>query len=302
MPDNKFHQMKYIQISSIIVKNNNIRLESNKTADEELLTSINANGLIQPIGVTPIKNDTYQLVCGHRRLDAVKKLGWTEIPAVIFDSENCKSITIVENLQRKELSNIELALGVMMLVDETTSSYDEIGLMIGKKHKSWVSRVYKFAKCYQEKNKTVSFTKLPLSTYLELVNSPELLVKAEDENWTQLRAREEASTTKKCKEIPKSNLVNQQNNSSLKSSDSLLPAYYKQSQLVAYNPIEFKDNGFTINAFYFDKHQAFDVEAVVEKLFELQNNLDFAIKIIREHENGNSSIPDDLKEEFHDVL
>ena len=75
------------------------------TGIDELAASIQAHGLMQPIVVRPVANG-YELVAGHRRLEAARLLGWTEIAVIVRDENEDEAyiLTLVENLQREDLS------------------------------------------------------------------------------------------------------------------------------------------------------------------------------------------------------
>jgi|GEM_PF-2956899 len=75
-----------------------------------LAIAIQADGLIHPISVRPV-GDGYQLVAGHHRLEAAKRIGWTDIPATVrdIDATEAQLIEINENLIRKELSVLQQA-------------------------------------------------------------------------------------------------------------------------------------------------------------------------------------------------
>ena len=78
---------------------------------DELAASIAEHQLLQPVVVRRRGRSGYELIAGHRRLEAVKKLGWTEIPAVVRDETSAKAyiLTLVENLQREDLTPRELS-------------------------------------------------------------------------------------------------------------------------------------------------------------------------------------------------
>src|SRR6266540_3601503 len=71
----------------------------------ELAESIRAHGLLQPIVLRPV-DESFEVVAGHRRLAAVRDLGWTDIPAVVREANEGEAfvLTLVENLQRSDLS------------------------------------------------------------------------------------------------------------------------------------------------------------------------------------------------------
>jgi ParB family chromosome partitioning protein len=87
------------------------------TGIDELAASIRAHGLMQPIVVRPVAKG-YELVAGHRRLEAVRSLGWTEITAIVRDENEDEAyiLTLVENLQREDLTPKEEASALEALL------------------------------------------------------------------------------------------------------------------------------------------------------------------------------------------
>jgi ParB family chromosome partitioning protein len=84
-----------------------------------LAASIQAHGLMQPIVVRPVANG-YELVAGHRRLEAARLLGWTEIAVIVRDenADEAYILTFVENLQREDLTADEEAEALGVFVRE----------------------------------------------------------------------------------------------------------------------------------------------------------------------------------------
>ncbi|MEA1997482.1 MAG: ParB/RepB/Spo0J family partition protein, partial [Gemmatimonadota bacterium] len=106
----------------------------NPEAIEEMASSIEAQGLIQPVVVNDRGDGNYELISGERRLRAVRKLGWKDIPAVVrkVSDEKMLEITLVENLQREDLSPVEEAAGYKRLVEEFSLTQAEIAQRVGK--------------------------------------------------------------------------------------------------------------------------------------------------------------------------
>lgn len=127
-------QLKTLSISEIYPNPFQPRL---KFSDEELVElsqSISENGLIQPIIVRKSDIIGYELIAGERRLRACKRLGMTEIPAVVkevTDQESRKQ-AIIENLQRSNLNPIEEAKAYRNLIDDLTYSHEELAKAMGK--------------------------------------------------------------------------------------------------------------------------------------------------------------------------
>ena len=95
---------------------------------------------MQPIVVRRLA-DGYQLVAGHRRLEATRSLGWTEIPAVIRDEGESEAyiLTLVENLQREDLTAHEEAEALGLLIRERKWSVRK-GAQAIKRDPLYVSR------------------------------------------------------------------------------------------------------------------------------------------------------------------
>lgn len=100
----------------------------------ELEASIKASGLLQPIVVRTRGDGKWELVAGERRLRAVSRLGWTEIPAVVrdFDDRAMLTLALVENLQRADLNPLEESQGYQRLIDEFGLTQQQVADAVGK--------------------------------------------------------------------------------------------------------------------------------------------------------------------------
>jgi ParB family chromosome partitioning protein len=100
---------------------------------EELVASIQASGLLQPIVVRP-RGGGYELIAGERRWRAATQLGWAKIPAVVKDVDDRTLLTLalVENLQRDNLSSIDEAAGYRRLGAEFQVPQAEIARLVGR--------------------------------------------------------------------------------------------------------------------------------------------------------------------------
>jgi len=103
---------------------------------EELSNSIKEQGVIQPIVVRPDKSSDgkYEIVAGERRWLASQNAGLHEVPVVVVDVDDVKSLelSIVENVQRHDLNPIEEARGYQKLIDEFSYNQDKLSKFIGK--------------------------------------------------------------------------------------------------------------------------------------------------------------------------
>jgi len=116
------------------------RYQPRKNFDEEnledLTNSIKERGVIQPIIVrkSNIDNSKYEIIAGERRWLAARKAGLHDIPVVITDADDLKSLefAIVENVQRHDLNPLEEAQGYKRLIDEFSYDQEKVSKFIGK--------------------------------------------------------------------------------------------------------------------------------------------------------------------------
>ena len=117
---NKFQPRKYFDKESL----------------QELTDSIKEQSVIQPIVVRPDKNNKnkYEIIAGERRWLASQNAGLHEVPVVILDVDDVKSLefAIVENVQRKDLNPIEEAKGYQRLVDDFSYNHEKLSKFVGK--------------------------------------------------------------------------------------------------------------------------------------------------------------------------
>ena len=113
---------------------------------DDLMASIKENGLIEPIKVRPLGNDEYEVVCGHRRLEAIKRLGHGKILAMVesLSDERAAIQGLVENLQRDDLPWQEEAQAYISLIEQHGWSQRELAERIKKSHRYVQERIKNF--------------------------------------------------------------------------------------------------------------------------------------------------------------
>jgi len=103
---------------------------------EDLTNSIKERGVIQPIIVrhSNTESSKYEIIAGERRWLAARKAGLHDIPVVVTDVDDLKSLefAIVENVQRHDLNPLEEAQGYKRLIDEFSYDQDKVSKFIGK--------------------------------------------------------------------------------------------------------------------------------------------------------------------------
>lgn len=109
------------------------RKNFDQDALKELSESIKTYGVVQPIIVTPV-GKRFMIIAGERRFRASKMAGKTEIPAIIrkYTAQEIKEISLIENLQREDLSPIEEARAIKTLMTEFNMTQEVVADRIGK--------------------------------------------------------------------------------------------------------------------------------------------------------------------------
>jgi len=122
------------------------RTRFDETALAELVASIDASGLLQPVIVRP-RQGVFELIAGERRWRAVQKLGWTSVPAVIkeADDQTLLTLALIENLQRNDLSAIDEAQGYQRLIEQFRMPQGEVARMVGR-NRSTVTNLLRLLK------------------------------------------------------------------------------------------------------------------------------------------------------------
>ena len=117
------------------------RIEIKKDEIIELANSIKEKGLLQPI-VVKREDEEYIIIAGHRRVEAHKLLGEEKIKARVIEAndENMASLSLIENLQRKDLDIIETAIALKHYKESFNKKLEEIGQEIGKS-KGYISQI-----------------------------------------------------------------------------------------------------------------------------------------------------------------
>jgi len=114
------------------------RSQPRQDFDEEelqaLSESIRTHGIIQPLTVRELENGYYQIIAGERRWRAARMAGLSEIPAVIMEADDRKTmeLALIENLQRQDLNPVEEALGYQTLMESYGLTQEEAAARVGK--------------------------------------------------------------------------------------------------------------------------------------------------------------------------
>ena len=124
-----------IELSKISVNPNQPRREFDPVAWQELADSIAEIGIIQPITLRQLSEDSYQIIAGERRYRASIQAGLRSVPAYIrtADDENVMEMALIENIQREDLNSLEIALAYQHLLEQYGLTQERLSERVGKK-------------------------------------------------------------------------------------------------------------------------------------------------------------------------
>ena len=124
-----------LELDAIEVNPFQPRTHFDEEALRELANSIKELGVIQPITVRKLEGNKFQLVSGERRFRASKLIGNKTVPAYIrlANDQEMLEMALVENIQRKNLDPIEVALSYQRLIDEIQLTQENLSIRVGKK-------------------------------------------------------------------------------------------------------------------------------------------------------------------------
>ena len=191
-----------IKISSISPNPFQPRLDFDKEPLLELSNSIKEHGIIQPITVRKIGRNEFQIISGERRYQASKLAGVDELPCFIriADDQHMLEMAIVENVQRKDLNAIEIAISYQRLINECNLSQEQLGKKVSK-NRSTVANFLRLLKLPIEIQKALRDDKITMGharAILALSNEKEMLLTLNEilENNLSVRAVEEKRISK----------------------------------------------------------------------------------------------------------
>ncbi len=124
-----------IELDKISVNPNQPRREFDPEALRELSESIAEIGIIQPITLRKMSDDSYQIIAGERRFRASQMARLKSIPAYIrtADDENVMEMALIENIQREDLNSLEIALAYQHLIEQYELTQERLSERVGKK-------------------------------------------------------------------------------------------------------------------------------------------------------------------------
>jgi ParB-like partition proteins len=127
-------RIQKIAVEDLIANPNQPRQHFDKQALEQLAESIKNHGILQPLVVSPLNEGTYAIIAGERRWRASQIAGLKKVPVIVRTTEELEQleISIVENVQRVDLSPLEQAVSVERLHQQFNMTYEAIAKRLGK--------------------------------------------------------------------------------------------------------------------------------------------------------------------------
>ena len=181
---------------------------------EELSLSIKENGVIQPIAVRPknYEEGKFEIIAGERRWLAAQKAGLNEVPVVILNIDDQKSleIAIVENVQRQDLNVIEEARGYQRLVKEFGYDHEKISKFMAKS-RSHISNTLRLLSLPQDIIGLIEEGKLTAGQARPLIGMPNASEVAENIVKRKVAAREVENLAKSKKAKKNANKLDDPN-------------------------------------------------------------------------------------------
>ena len=131
--DEKVSELKNLKLSGVAADPDQPRRSFDQDALNELAESVREHGVLQPIIVVKV-GESYQIVAGERRFRASKIAGLETIPALVrtMTNQNKLEVSLIENLQRRDLNSIETATAYQKLRDQFNLTNEAIGKRVNK--------------------------------------------------------------------------------------------------------------------------------------------------------------------------
>lgn len=219
MQDQQVSELRQIKINQIQIDLEQPRKKFDEEELADLASSISEHGVLQPIIVAPCK-DGYQIVAGERRYRASKMAGLEKIPALVrtLSDQHRLEISLIENLQRKDLNVMETAMAYLKLRDQFNLTLEQIGKRVGNKSVSSVSNTLRLIKLPTFVRELLVDGKLSEGSARPLIGLEDdilkkILPRIIEEEWSARKIEQFVVDLKKNKtdeKMPKSRQINEQ--------------------------------------------------------------------------------------------
>lgn len=198
--DSKVSELRNIAINEIYPDADQPRKHFDSEALDELSDSVREHGIIQPIVVTPRSQGGYTIVAGERRFRAANQAGLKKIPSLVrtLSDQHKLELSLIENIQRHDLSAIETATAYLKLRDQFNLTMEEIGKRVGGKSPSAVNNTMRLLQLPESVQKAIVDGRLTEGQARPLIKMPtdvveEMLPRIISEGWSARRIEQVAA-------------------------------------------------------------------------------------------------------------
>lgn len=198
--DSRVSELRSIVMSEIQADADQPRKHFDVDALNELTASVREHGIIQPIVVTLRKGGGYTIVAGERRFRAAKAAGLDKIPSIVrtLSAQNKLELSLIENIQRSDLSAIETATAYLKLRDQFNLTMEQIGRRVGGKSPSAVNNTMRLLQLPKSAQQAIQDGKLTEGQARPLIKMPvelveQLLPRIVSEGWSARRIEQVAA-------------------------------------------------------------------------------------------------------------
>lgn len=131
---NQDQEFRRLRVDEIIPNPHQPRVNFDEDSLEELTASVGEVGVLQPVVVRALDDGRFALIAGERRWRAAKRVGLSEIPAMVRAADDQASLTqaLIENVQRQDLSPLEEAAAYQELLEEHGMTHEQVASAVGK--------------------------------------------------------------------------------------------------------------------------------------------------------------------------
>lgn len=215
LQDDQLSDFRDIALSEIRTNPEQPRRIFDEQALEEIAVSIKEHGVIQPIVLTPIAGGKYEIVAGERRFRGAGRAGLDKIPAIIrtLDDQHKLEISLIENLQRRDLNVLETATAYLKLRDQFNLPLEEIGHRVGGKSVSAVSNTLRLLRLPDSVKKALHEGKITEGQARPLINADPKVIDAVlpqilQEEWSARKIEQYVVDLKKTKNVKEKPVAN----------------------------------------------------------------------------------------------
>lgn len=127
-------RLRQVDLAAIVANRRQPRRHFDEEGLAALAESIREVGVLQPVLVRDLGDDTFELIAGERRVRAARRVGLQVIPAVVREADDAASLAqaIVENVQREDLNPLEEAAAYQQLIEDFAFTHDDVAGRVGK--------------------------------------------------------------------------------------------------------------------------------------------------------------------------